>query len=138
MASACGAPVEARREYAKRLPPQLVKDHGKKKRYTQSEIDRSVQNAGLDVDWICWGYLFLDQATFDAIHAASGESCPYAAMHQEMGGYLAENAKSSGWFGSGFDCSAFDITQWDWPDLSDWASFDLDIGDIGGDIGGDF
>lgn len=139
MSNPCDAPLDDRRAYAKRLAPQVIKDHGRKKRYSKREIDDSIVNAGLNIDWACWGYiLFLDQPSFDALHAGSGETCDYVAMHTEMGGYLAESAKSGSWLPSGFDWSVFDLGSWEWPDIS--GLFDFDPPDMGGfgDFGGDF
>jgi len=125
MAETCNAPVEVKRAYAKELAPQLIKDHGKKKHYSPEQIRDSVWRAGLDVDFICWGYvLFLDQGTFDLLHQQTGESCDYVEMHTEMGHHLADAFQSSSWFPTDFDWSMFNPTHWDWPDLGDWIGGD--------------
>ncbi len=129
MANTCEAPREVKRAYATKLAPQLVQRHGKKKRYTPQEILDAAIDAGLNVDFVCWGYvLFLDEATFDQMHEHTGEACDYAEMHTEMGQHLAEAFQGTDSWAGSFDWSVFDPTAWDWPELSEW--FDIDIFDI--------
>ena len=126
MAETCSAPDAVKRAYATRLAPQLVANHGKRKRYTPAEIMDAAVQVGLDIDFICWGYvLFLDQSAFDLLHQQSGEACDYVQMHTEMGRHLADAFQSSAGPSSGFDWSVFDPTNWNWPDFSDWFDFEM-------------
>ncbi|QEG34384.1 hypothetical protein [Bythopirellula goksoeyrii] len=94
MPGTCGAPVGVKRAYATKLAPQLAKDYGKCRRYTPNEVFESANRAGLDIDYICWGYvLFWDQMTFEALHDRMGETCDYAEMHTEIGSVMADAAE---------------------------------------------
>ena len=131
MAATCKAPADVKRDYAKKLAPQLVKDYGKRKRYEPQQILDSATRAGLNIDYICWGYvIFLDQAAFDSLHQQTGEACDYVEMHTEMGRQIVEAFQTSGGWFSTFDWSAFNPTNWNWPDFGDW--FDFDTPDVGG------
>lgn len=133
MADTCSAPSIVKKAYATKLAPQLIKDHGKKKRYTPEEIRESAMTAELNIDYICWGYvMFLDQPTFDLLHQQSGEDCDFVGMHTEIGGYVQEAFSSSSWLPINFDWSAFNPSSWDWPDFGDWIDFGGDDIDFDG------
>lgn len=126
MPTSCNASESVKRAYATKLAPQLAKDYGSRRRYTANEVFESANRAGLDIDYICWGYvLFLDQTTFEALHDRMGETCDYAEMHTEIGSVMAEAAESSSWLPGLFDWSIFDPSDWSWPDLGDWLDFDI-------------
>jgi hypothetical protein len=89
--------------------------YGARKFYQPGEVSSVLTR--YPIDWHCWAYcLFLSLDDFDALHAARGEVCDYAAMQDEMLGALAG--------AGGLAVSALEGASggsW-WDELKEWFS----------------
>lgn len=95
----------------------LLKRKGRKPYYSQKDVETSLRQQNILMDWDCWAYcFFLSHDSFDAYHKSIGENCDYLSMKQEVIGDITSGASTS-WLD--FD---FDLSWLDWPDfdLSDF------------------
>lgn len=85
---------KAIRSYLRKLPRLLVKNYGYAKIYTPSQVRKTIERSGLDVDFSCYGIaIFSDRDGFDEFHQEIGETCDYDAMRAEVGeGYFHGHA----------------------------------------------
>ena len=101
----------------------LANTHGKRKFYTQTEVERALQKHRYDVDWHCWAYcLYMDHRSFDNYHSSIGESCDYLGMKQSMVSSMTDNASES-WLDFDFDLSWLELPDIDFSsifDFTDW------------------
>lgn len=119
--------LETRRAQAKRVGDRLVRQHGKQRYYTQTQVRRAHSDCGLSPDLTCLSMaLFMDRGSFDAHHAEIGEICDYGEMRSQMLGAVAKPDSSS--FNPGLDLSInldwLDLSWIEFPDI-DWSIFDL-------------
>lgn len=113
----CRLPPKDKKAMVGAVGKDLVETHGKRKYYPPADVRRSAERCGYGVDVHCWAYvIFTTPEDFNALHAALGESCDYAAMKAEV---LADLAG-----GSTFSLLDLDLSWLDWPDISLSALFD--------------
>jgi hypothetical protein len=96
---------------------ELVRVHGKQNYYAPAQVRRAVQSRGYDLDVACWAYaIFSTPSDFNALHAAAGEVCDYAAMKAEV---LADLAT-----GGTFAWLDLGLPWLEWPDIDLSCLFD--------------
>ena len=105
----CHTPPPNRKMMVDRVGKNLVDQHGKKRYYTKAEIHDAASSAGYPIDVHCWAMcVFMDQPSFDSIHAAAGEACNFAEMKATM-----LDALSPG----GFQLPDLNLSWIEWPDV---------------------
>ena len=114
----CHIGPKDKKEMIGKVGEDLVRTHGKRKYYAPAEVRRSCERCGYALDVHCWAYcIFLTRDAFDALHAAAGEACDYAAMKAEVLADLAGGATA-------FSLFDLDLSWLDWPDISLSALFE--------------
>lgn len=74
-----------KRLLAKKVGNDLVKNHGKKRHYTVSEVKAASRRQNFPDTWDCWALsLYSDPLEFAAYHQRTGEKCNYDEMHNSM------------------------------------------------------
>ena len=107
-----------KQSYIKDVGENLIRAHGQKAHYAPAEVEEASKKSGHGVDWACWAMsVFCSHETFDAHHAAIGESCDYGAMKSEMASVMTDGA-STDWFD-------IDLSWLEWPDIDIGAIFDF-------------
>lgn len=108
MSASCTTPPKDKKAYAEEVGQQLVKEYGKKKFYSVSEV-QNVAKTLKSVDWVCWGMcLYVSPSEFQEYHESIGEVCNYSQMKSEM--VTALTGSSSTWFDT-------DLSWLELPDL---------------------
>jgi hypothetical protein len=119
---ACALPVKDKKKLGAKVGNTLVKDYGKKKYYSVSEIKDAMKKNSYSIDYYCWGYsLYLPPDVFHEHHEKIGQVCDYESMRSEM-----VSAITDGSSGSWFDV---DLSWFEWPDFdisSIFSSTDID------------
>ncbi len=106
-----------KKTYLNAVGQKLVERRGKKKYYSREEVDEAITNALVTIDWACLAYcVFLDEATFDAIHAGIDVVCDYHEMRRDALAALTEE--------SGFLEMDLDLSWLEWPDIDLGSVFD--------------
>ena len=113
----CAISPKDKKAQAKRVGDDLVRNYGKRRFYTVSEVRESNRRLGIALDVECWSYaMFTTHSDFDRLHSALGEACDYAAMKAEMLRAVASDTPSD-WFD-------WDLSWLEFPDL-DLSIFDF-------------
>jgi hypothetical protein len=106
-----------KRSQAKRVGDDLVRHHGKRRFYTVKQVRDANRRTGVGLDVACWSHaMFNTHEDFDALHAAAGQACNYAAMKAQMLEAVASE-RGSDWFD-------WDLSWLEFPDL-DLSIFDF-------------
>ncbi len=112
-------PQVIKQQFATKLGPALIQEHGKKSNYSPQEVRATIDRLGLPLDFSCWAYaLFTSHEDFDRVHEETGEVCDYVAMKTEMLS-LVPTKDSSDWFAFDWDLSEIDLSVLMSCDLSD-------------------
>jgi uncharacterized protein DUF6559 len=81
---------KALRAYRTRLFQHLRLTYGRRLYYSTEEVKTSIGYLRIPDEFSCFALgMFCDQPTFDAYHAAAGESCDYGAMRAEVFAHVA-------------------------------------------------
>lgn len=105
----------ALKTYVKVLPPLLKKRYGKHKRYTEGQVRKTAEAAGLNNKYIDFAYaMYMSRREFETFTSDQGLSCSYEECRKTIADdYFHGNASftihdaldsantSSGFFGSG-------------------------------------
>ena len=76
------------KSYIKLLPPLLKKRYGKIKNYTEGQVKKTVEAAGLNQTYIDYSYvLFMDRLEFNEMIKEKELSLDYDKMRQESADY---------------------------------------------------
>ena len=125
--SVCHIPPKDKNAFIDKVGQELTIRHGKKKHYSQPQVERAVRSSGYSPDYDCWAYcVFMDGPDFNRFHQMIGESCNFDLMRTSM---LQDIAPTMGFtlpdFG-GFqvDWPNFDFSSFEWPSI-DWPDIDL-------------
>jgi hypothetical protein len=115
---------------ARRVGRDLIKNHGKKRSYSISEVRTAAQRQSISIDWHCWAYaLYTDRSTFEEYHRQIGENCGYETMHQSMigvvGGDAAATLEVLDPSPSATSIDAID-DSWSIFDFFDWSDLDVE------------
>jgi hypothetical protein len=111
------SPIDKRAQ-AKRVGDDLLRNYGKKPYYSVEQVKAANRRNSVSIDVECWSHaMFNTHEDFDAMHAAMGEVCDYAAMKLQM--LQAVGAGEKSWFD--FD---LDLSWLEFPDI-DWSAFDF-------------
>ena len=86
--------------FAKKLPSELKKLYGRSEYYSKGQVDRAIRNkfskfttGGVVVSDVCYAYaMFCTPKEFKEIHEATGESCDYMELREEVSEVCFENA----------------------------------------------
>ncbi len=97
MANDCPAAPADKKKYIRELGNILLKEHGKKKHYTPTQVKRAHQSSTwASIDFICWAMsTFCSQESFEAYHVAINETCDYVQMKMEMLQGLSNSANTA-------------------------------------------
>jgi hypothetical protein len=96
---ACSVPPSARdrERLCLALQPALEQRHGKKRFYRTQQVLDAMHDLSMPLDWGCWGLArFTSPRDFAVHHAATGETCDWAGMHQLMTDATSSDAWSLG------------------------------------------
>jgi hypothetical protein len=75
----------ALRAYRRKLAPALIHRYGREKHYTPAQVRKTVEALALSADYVCYALAaFCDRDSFDAHHAAVGETCNWTEMRGEL------------------------------------------------------
>lgn len=114
---ACAISPADRREQARLVGNDLVKNYGKKKFYSVQEVKEANRRQDVSLDVACWSHaMFNSHGDFDAYHRTLGENCDYIAMKGEMVSSVSHDAETS-WFD-------LDLSWLEFPDI-DFSIFDF-------------
>jgi hypothetical protein len=71
--------------YRRKLPKLLAAAYGRSKSYTPAQVKRTIERAGLNSDYSCYGMaMFCRETDFNTYHQTAGETCDFAAMRGEI------------------------------------------------------
>ena len=114
---ACHLKPNDKKAFISAVGQELVQKHGKRKYYRPEQVRRAVTARGYNADISCWAFCtYCTPEDFDAVHAAAGEVCDYAAMKAEVLSDLAS--------GGTFSWLDIDLSWLDWPDIDLSAIFE--------------
>lgn len=109
MPASCATPPKDKKAYAEAVGRQLVKEYGKKKFYSVSEVQNAAKTLK-SVDWVCWGMcLYVSPSEFKEYHESIGEVCNYSEMKSEMATAVT-GVTSDSWFDA-------DLSWLEWPEI---------------------
>ena len=91
----CHVSPPDKKKFLSDVGQNLVEHHGKKKYYSQKEVQDSCRHRNYrDVDWHCWAFcIYTSPETFEDIHRESGESCNYTEMKSEALSDLSDGSR---------------------------------------------
>ena len=112
------------RSYINKLPRLLAKDYGRSKTYTPLQVRRTIERAGLNTVYSCYGIsMFSSREDFDQFHFENGESCNYDVMRSEIGhSHFSGNAEFT--FADIFESSSHHETYTDHGSFHDSGGHD--------------
>jgi len=114
---ACHLKPSDKKVFIDKVGHELVRRHGKQKYYPPAQVRSAADHCGYPIDIHCWAYVFFcTPDAFNAMHAAAGEVCNYAAMKAEV---LADVAG-----GASFSLFDIDLSWLEWPDIDLSGLFD--------------
>lgn len=106
-----------KKQFLSDVGQDLVAHHGKKKYYKKEEVRASCRRRKYPEDWDCHAFcLFLDEATFQAIHVGVDAVCNYQEMRRDALAALTDS-------GSFLDID-LDLSWLEWPDIDLGSVFD--------------